>query len=92
MQLTHRFADSVNTSYFLGHMSKVRMINVEYQLSTFGPTDFMNCTFWELIKVWYLPQKCGNAAMPQSGKSTELNIAFPGSLRALHLISNIFIK
>ena len=40
----------------------------------------------ELIIVWYLPQKCGNAAMPQSGKNTELNIAFPGSLQALHLI------
>ena len=41
--------------------------------------------------VWYLPQKCGNVAMPQSGKNTELNIAFAGSLQALHLISKILL-
>ena len=42
--------------------------------------------------MWYLPQKCGNAAMPQSGKNTELNIAFPGSFQVLHLISNVLSR
>lgn len=72
------------------------MINVKYQFFIIGPTDFMNCTLgtpWandsvvSPSKVW----QCCNATVWYI-ENIELNIAFAGSLQALHLISKILSR